>query len=127
MFGDMEDLDASLLHFTSQFKREMAEEVSCQEDLSHTNQTIELAKAAGSKGWRVSLGERGSYSEAQQHTKSLGKLSERAVSHTMHGWTGQPALAQLVSGALACCETVLVENRTETVDPIPDPLQGITP
>ncbi|CAL8254497.1 unnamed protein product [Boreogadus saida] len=52
MFGDLEDLGASLLHFTSQFKRAMAEEVSCQEDLSHTNQTIELAKAAGSKGWR---------------------------------------------------------------------------
>ena len=53
------------------------------------------------ESWRVSLRERGSYSVAQQHTKSLGKLSERAVSHTMHGWTGRPALAQLVWLAVA--------------------------
>ncbi|CAL8247044.1 unnamed protein product [Lota lota] len=37
------DLDVSLHHLTSQFKRVTGEKVRCQEDLSRTNQIIELA------------------------------------------------------------------------------------
>ncbi|XP_076016721.1 dynein axonemal heavy chain 11 [Genypterus blacodes] len=39
----LEDLDASLQSLTAQFERATAEKLSCQEEVTRTNQTIELA------------------------------------------------------------------------------------
>lgn len=39
----LQDLDASLQSLTAQFERATAEKISCQEEVTRTNQTIELA------------------------------------------------------------------------------------
>lgn len=39
----LQDLDASLQNLTAQFERATAEKISCQTEVTHTNQTIELA------------------------------------------------------------------------------------
>lgn len=39
----LQDLDASLQNLTAQFERATAEKISCQAEVTCTNQTIELA------------------------------------------------------------------------------------
>lgn len=51
----LQDLDASLQSLTAQVERATTEKISCQEDVTQTNQTIELANRLV-KGLEVNKG-----------------------------------------------------------------------
>lgn len=78
-----QDLDASLQNLTAQVERATSEKISCQEEVTHTNQTIELANRLV-KGLEVKQG------EVEEFVSVIGAdLAESKLSICRrHAWRG---------------------------------------
>uniref|UniRef100_A0A671UN02 Dynein axonemal heavy chain 11 n=1 Tax=Sparus aurata TaxID=8175 RepID=A0A671UN02_SPAAU len=92
------DLDASLQSLTAHFEKAIAEKISCQEEVTHTNQTIELANRLV-KGLEVNKGRWRSLVYLKQQKTLCGDILITSAFVSYMGYFTRQYRAELLNNA----------------------------